>query len=157
MTQDGIAEAARAWLASAVLIAPAAAGEAPNAWGKPADPTTWVPRGRLFALRGTRPWNRHRHPRFDVSDQGIRFRSAGNEVTIQWGDLAAGVWDSSRTRMLIALDGSRMTIDPSEWIHGNDLVAEIDRRVPPGAWCSGSGLAPPALPTALRALPYVDS
>lgn len=156
VTPDAIADVARAWLASALLIAPAAAGDAPNAWGSQPDATPSVPRGRLFALRGTRPWNQHRHPRFDVSDQAIRFSSPGNEVAIAWPDVAAGVWESSGTRVLIALDGSRLTIEPRKWIRGDMLVAEVDRRVPRGAWCSGSGLVPPALPPALRARPYVE-
>ena len=74
------------------------------------------------------------------SDQGISIGTAGaTKHGIYWHDIAAALWWSDGTRVLIALDGSARQFVPTNWKRSEGLFEAIRIHVPADRWVPMDG------------------
>ena len=84
----------------------------------------WVPKGLRLLGRGPKH-------RVTTSDAGVMYSAPEARVTVAWPDAVAAIHDGPLRRLVMGRDGFAVPIMGDEFRNGEQLVAEVDRRIAP--------------------------
>jgi zinc protease len=119
----------RPCLDTAILRAPARAGGLPGRFHaytvscQPVSGTTYT-RSKIAN-------SADRYDTLIIGRDGIsRTAAMGFAITVKWSECVAMIVGADGSRDLVDIDGYQIHVAPSEWRHGHELAAGIDRNVP---------------------------
>lgn len=130
VTTSMAADAFRAGFADALLLAQGPPPEGgpwsvyPVSSGRSISGREWSPKG--LRLLGMGP--KHR---IVTADDGVMFTSPEGRVTVPWNEVVASVHVGPQLRLILGRDGFALPVAGDEFKNGDQLVAEIDRRITP--------------------------
>lgn len=66
-----------------------------------------------------------------LAPDGMTYTFKQTAIRYPVEDMAGSMVGTTETHIIYGKDGARITIDPNEWAHGNEMIRLLDRIVPP--------------------------